>query len=179
MPIFEPDAPLFLVGFMATGKTTVGRLLAARLRWDFEDLDEMITREAGRPVADLFAAEGEDGFRAREAAALGRACLARRTIVATGGGAVVRPGNLEAMLNAGRVVALTATPEETVRRARAGRGPARPLLAGDDPLARAKELLGARAALYERAHLQIDTGGRAPADVAERIVAWMATGDAA
>jgi shikimate kinase len=172
METFEPDAPIFLVGFMATGKTTVGRLLAAKLRWPFEDLDEMIAAEAGRTVAEIFAAEGEDGFRAREARALAETCRRRRTIVATGGGAVVRPGNLEAMLGAGRVVALATTPEETVRRARY-RGADRPLLEGDDPLARARALLAARASLYARAHLQVDTSKRGPAEVAADILSWM------
>ena len=144
MQTFPPDAPIFLVGFMATGKTTVGRILAARLGWALVDLDEMIAVEAGQAVPRLFEAEGEAGFRAREARALAAVSAQQRLVVATGGGAACREDNLRTMLDAGRVVALAITPEEAVRRARGGAG--RPLLAGQaDPVARAAELLAARA----------------------------------
>src|SRR5437773_2639715 len=108
----EPDAPIFLVGFMATGKTTVGRILAARLGWRLVDLDEMITREAGQSVPRIFETEGEAGFRAREARALGAVSRERQVVVAPGGGAACREDNLRTMLDAGRVVALAITPEE-------------------------------------------------------------------
>src|SRR4051812_29379736 len=103
METFEPDAPLFLIGFMATGKTTVGRILAARLGWRLVDLDEVITREAGQSVPRIFEAEGEAGFRAREARALADVCRETKVVVATGGGAACREDNLRAMLGAGRV----------------------------------------------------------------------------
>jgi shikimate kinase len=84
METFEPDAPIFLVGFMATGKTTVGRILAARLGWKLVDLDEVIVREAGEPVPRIFEAEGEVGFRVREARALDAVSRERKLVVATG-----------------------------------------------------------------------------------------------
>ena len=171
MKTFEPDAPLFLVGFMATGKTTVGRILAARLGWQPVDLDEVIVREAGQSVPRIFETEGEAGFRAREARALGEVSRGRKVVVATGGGAACREDNLRAMLDAGRVVALAITPEEAVRRARGGAG--RPLLAGPDPVATATALLAARAPFYARAHFSVDTVGRLPQDVALDVLAWV------
>ena len=171
METFEPDVPLFLVGFMATGKTTVGRILAARLGWKLVDLDEVIVRDAGQSVPRIFETEGEAGFRAREARALGEVSRERKIVVATGGGAACREDNLRAMLAAGRVVALAITPEEAVRRARGGAG--RPLLAGADPLAAATALLAARSPFYARAHLTVDTVGRAPEDVADDVLAWI------
>jgi shikimate kinase len=171
METFAPDAPIFLIGFMATGKTTVGRLLAARLGYRLVDLDEMIAREAGRTVPQIFDAEGEAGFRAREARAVAAAAAETRVVVSTGGGAACREDNLGTMLAAGRVVALTVTPEEAVRRARGGAG--RPLLAGPDPLGKARALLAARAPFYARAHLSVDTVGRSPDDVAREVLAWV------
>src|SRR6476661_5383130 len=91
------DAPIFLVGFMATGKTTVGRILAQRLGWTMLDLDDLIAAEAGMTVPDIFAAEGEAGFREREARAVRAAGARRRTVIATGGGAACREDNLRAM----------------------------------------------------------------------------------
>jgi shikimate kinase len=171
METFPPDAPIFLIGFMATGKTTVGRILAARLGWRLVDLDEMIAAEAGQSVPHIFETEGEAGFRAREARALGDVSRRRRLVVATGGGAACREENLAAMLEAGRVVGLAITAEEAVRRARGGAG--RPLLSGPDPVATAAALLAARAPFYARAHLQVDTAGRLPQDVARDVLAWV------
>jgi shikimate kinase len=171
METFEPDAPLFLIGFMATGKTTVGRILAARLGWKLVDLDEVIAREAGQSVPRIFETEGEAGFRAREARAVEAAARERALVVATGGGAACREDNLRAMLGAGRVVALAITPEEAVRRARGGAG--RPLLSGPDPVGAATTLLAARAPFYARAHLSVDTVGRLPQDVALDVLAWV------
>jgi shikimate kinase / 3-dehydroquinate synthase len=168
-PSGDPDAPIFLVGFMATGKTTVGGLLAARLGWTLVDLDDVIAGAAGMPVSQIFATRGEAAFRDEEARAVRAACARRRTVVATGGGAVCRPDSLEAMLAAGRVVALAVTPEESVRRAGSASG--RPLLDGKtEPVAAAAALMAARRPFYARAHLQVDTTGRAPGDVAREIL---------
>jgi shikimate kinase len=169
MEPLDPDAPIFLIGFMATGKTTVGRLLAARLGWELVDLDGVVAAEAGLTVPEIFRREGEGGFRARETRALRAVSARRRAVVATGGGAACREENLLAMLAAGRVVALTVTAEEAVRRAGGGGG--RPLLEGQaDPLGAARILLDARAPFYARAHLSVDTAGRSPADVAQTIL---------
>lgn len=163
------DAPIFLVGFMASGKTTVGRLLAARLGWRFVDLDDLVVEGAGQSVAEIFASEGEPGFRRREAEALRRAAASPRTVVATGGGAVCREEALAIVLDAGRVVSLEVSAEEAVRRA--GTESGRPLLDSEaDPLGTARGLLEARREFYRRAHLRVETEGRAPEEVARLII---------
>ena len=163
------DAPVFLIGFMASGKSTVGRLVASQLGWDFRDLDEVIETTAGRSVPEIFAAEGEAGFRQREAEAVRQAATLRRTVIATGGGAACREENLALMLAAGPVVRLAVTPDEVVRRA-AGR-PTRPLLSGAaDPRAAAAALLAAREPFYARAHARVDTQDRPPAQVAADVL---------
>jgi shikimate kinase len=160
-----PDAPIFLIGFMASGKTTVGRLLAARLGWAFADLDDLIAAAAGTSVPRIFAEQGEAEFRRRETAVVLEAAARRGTVFATGGGAACREPNLGAMLAAGRVVALDVSPEEAVRRA--GDGSGRPLLDEQaDKLAAARALLAARDPFYRRAHLRVVTEGRTPAEVA-------------
>jgi shikimate kinase/3-dehydroquinate synthase len=169
LPPLAEDAPIFIVGFMATGKTTVGRILAARLGWGMLDLDDEIVRAAGMSVPEIFATRGEAAFRDEEARAVRVACARRQTVVATGGGAVCREESLGAMLASGTVVALAVTPEEAVRRA--GQASGRPLLDGRaDPIAAAAALLAARRPFYARAHLQVDTTGKDPAAVASEIL---------
>src|SRR4051812_17978196 len=112
MPPAADDAPIFLIGFMASGKTTVGRLLAERLGWAFVDLDEVIEVAAGKTVAEIFAAEGEAGFRRRETEALREVVQRRKTVVATGSGAPCREENISAMLAGGRVYWLDVTAEK-------------------------------------------------------------------
>ncbi|MES1205801.1 MAG: shikimate kinase [Pseudomonadota bacterium] len=166
------DAPVFLIGFMASGKTTVGRILAAKLRWRFLDLDGVITDAAGLSVEQIFAREGEAGFRARESEALRQAAASPRAVVATGGGAACVEPNLALMLASGRVVTLLVAPGDAVRRA----GPAsgRPLLApaagAADPLAAAFRLLAAREPFYARAHHRVETSGKSPEDVADEVL---------
>ena len=165
----DADAPIFLVGFMASGKTTVGRMLADRLGWAFADLDELVTRAAGRTVPEIFAAEGEAGFRRRESAAVREAAGRRRVVVATGGGAACREENLAAMLEGGRVIALGVSPEEAIRRAGGASG--RPLLDGKaDPVGEARRLLDARRAFYDRAHIRFQTDGRTPGEIAQALL---------
>jgi shikimate kinase len=162
---------------MATGKTTVGRIVAQRLGWAFEDLDASITAAAGLTVAQIFAGEGEAGFRRRETEAVRAAAGKRRIVVATGGGAACREPNLSLMLAAGRVVALSAPVEEVLRRAGA-KGSGRPLLEKqDDPRGAAAELLAAREPFYARAHQRVDTVGKPPEAVAGEVLAWLEGAD--
>src|SRR4051794_29603842 len=92
---------VYLVGARGSGKTTVGRLLADRLGWPFIDADDVIEARAGRSVTGIFAAEGEVGFRDREAAVLAEAAGLSRHVIATGGGAVLRPATRELLRSAG------------------------------------------------------------------------------
>jgi shikimate kinase len=165
----DDDAPIFLIGFMASGKTTAGRLLAERLDWTFVDLDKVIEDEAGKTVTQIFGAEGEAGFRKRETEAVREVAKRRKTVVATGGGAPCREENLEAMLTAGRVFWLAVTARDAV--ARAGKASGRPLLDGEvDPVAAARKLLEARRPFYERAHARVDTGGSTPKEVVDELL---------
>jgi shikimate kinase len=172
-PSLAPEAPVFLIGFMGSGKTTVGRLLAARLGRAFVDLDDLIVQAAGAPIPEIFSREGEAGFRRRETEALRAAAAGPGTVVATGGGAACREENLALMLASGRVVALEVSAAEAVRRT--GRRSGRPLLDGrTDPLAAATDLLAKRQAFYARAHLRVDTAGRTPEESAQAVVEGLA-----
>jgi shikimate kinase len=169
MPPADDDAPIFLIGFMASGKTTVGRLLAERLDWNFVDLDKVIEDEAGMTVPEIFAAEGEEGFRKRETEALREVAKRRQAVVATGGGAPCREENIEAMLAAGRVFWLDVSPEEAVRRA--GKGSGRPLLDGAaDPVEAARKLLDSRRRYYKRAHAGVATMDLSPSEIVNEIL---------
>lgn len=163
---------------MASGKTTVGRIVAARSGRQFHDLDQMITQGAGRSVARIFADEGESGFRRREMDALREAARLPGVVVATGGGAACQDANLSLMLASGTVVTLVVTPAEVLRRA--GTNSGRPLLSGvapdgaasanHDPEAAAAELLASRQAFYARAHHRVDTMGKTPEEVAREVL---------
>ncbi len=162
-------AHLILTGFMATGKTEVGRRLARALDRVFVDTDGLVEAEAGCAVAEVFAREGEAGFRARERKAIERACALGDAVIATGGGALVDPENRRRLFAAGPVVCLTATPEEIVRRI--GDAASRPLLASanGDRLARVRALLAERAPIYALATHTVDTTGLEPGEVVERV----------
>ncbi|HEU4561968.1 MAG TPA: shikimate kinase [Longimicrobium sp.] len=159
-----------LLGFMAAGKTAVGAELARRLGWRQVDLDAWIEAREGKRVARIFAEDGEARFRALEAEATREVAGMTGVVLSPGGGWITRPENLEA-LGAGTLsVWLQVSPEEAVRRA--GEAPGeRPLLAGPDPLAAARRLLGERTPLYARAALRVDTEGRPPEAVAAIIEA--------
>jgi shikimate kinase/3-dehydroquinate synthase len=178
-------APLFLIGFMAAGKTSVGRALASATARRFIDLDDVIAL-GGIPVANLVARD-EAEFRRREAAALASVIASAddSPVIATGGGAAAFGDNLARMRSAGLVVALGVDVDEAERRATIdersesrGRGPAGS--AGGDPLsivrgasrplmASARALSAARAPVYRRAHAVVDTTGRSVAEVAEAV----------
>ena len=156
-------APLFLIGFMATGKSTVGPMLAERLGRRFVDLDERIEAERKKTIPAIFAAEGEPAFRRYEAEALGHVAAERDVVVGCGGGTPCFFDNLRLMRTAGPVVALLASLDEILLRA--GDTSTRPLLAAGRE--RAERLYGERQAFYRRADVLIETGGRSPAEIAE------------
>lgn len=164
---------LFLTGFMASGKSAVGRQLAKRLQRRFVDLDAEIERAAGLSVAEIFARFGEPEFRARERRALEQASGGAPAVIATGGGIVVDAENRRRMRAHGTIVCLAATVEEILRRV--GEGGTRPLLAratdAAERRARVERLLADRAAAYADADHTVDTSGRAIAEVVDEIVA--------
>lgn len=168
----SPGRHLVLVGLMGVGKSTVGRALAERLGRPFVDLDEAVVAAAGRPVAQLFAEEGEAGFRAREAAVLAEVLGAgAAAVVATGGGAVLC-GRSRDRLAGQATVWLRASPPVLAERLGAAPGQERPLLAGADPEARLAELAGERDPLYhEVAGIVVDVGGLSVDEVVDRVLA--------
>ncbi len=162
--------PIWLVGMMGAGKSSVGRVLAARLSRAFVDTDVEVERVAGCSVAEIFASEGEPAFRQRERAAVA-ACAASEAVVALGGGAVAEPEIAQIVGAAGTSVYLRARPETLLDRV--GDAEARPLLAGLDGagrLARVSELLSAREPAYCGARERVDTDDRSVDVVAAEVV---------
>jgi shikimate kinase len=171
----HPDR-ILLIGYRGTGKTTVGQLLAAALGWEFVDADERIEAAAGRSIADIFAAEGEPGFRDREAAVLTELCAGDRRVIATGGGVVLRPANRELLRRSGFVAWLTGSPDALWRRTQADPTTAarRPNLTAAGGVEEVVNLLAVREPFYrEVASAAFDTDTRSPEQVAADILtAW-------
>ena len=150
---------IFLVGLMGAGKTTVGRMLARRLKLRFVDSDQEIERRCGVKLPVIFEIEGEAGFRAREEQAIAELTALEGIVLATGGGAVLAGDSRRRLASRGTVVYLNASPEDLFERVRHDRN--RPLLATADPLARLRELHAQRDALYRSvADLVVDTGAQ-------------------
>jgi len=158
---------LLLVGFMGTGKSTLGRLLARRWNRPFVDTDEVVERLAGKSVADIFAQDGEPAFRALERRVVESHLPESGAVVACGGGLVVPEGMGPLVSAKGVVVTLFASPEAIVRRV--GTRSHRPLLAGEDPAARVRELLAAREKAYLACGIAVYTDGRTLQQMAETV----------
>jgi len=161
---------LVLVGLMGAGKTTVGRRCAELLDRAFLDTDELIVAAAGLPFDELWAVEGEQGFRARERVAVADAVASPvPLVISCGGGAVLDPDNRRALRAAGIVVWLRATSEALARRLTGD--DTRPLLAGGDRTATPERLATVRAPAYEAAaHASVDTAGRTIDEVADAVL---------
>jgi shikimate kinase len=159
---------LYLVGMMGSGKSTAGRHLADLLGYRFLDADTSIEQVAGRSIPDLFASEGESGFRALEAAVLNQIASWHSLVVATGGGVVTRPENW-GQLHQGVVIWLDAPDALLLERLSSDPTP-RPLLQADDPAARLATLLAERRPLYAQADLHILQDGRPADQVASQIL---------
>jgi len=175
------ETTIWLVGMMGAGKSVAGRALARQLDRPFVDTDSEIERSAGRSVAEIFAHEGEAGFRARERAAIEAAAgdeAGRGAVVALGGGAIAQPGMAEWLAERGTVVYLRARPETLL--GRVGAAATRPLLHGADPgerRRRLEQLLAARRSAYESARLVLDTDGRSLEDVVAEIERGLRDGE--
>jgi shikimate kinase len=162
------DANLYLVGFMGTGKTTVGRAVAARLGFAFVDSDHEIERRCGREIPEIFAAEGEAAFRRMERDFVEGGHASSRTVVACGGGLVVQPGMAAALRRRGVVVCLHASVATIL--ARTARRKNRPLLAVADPEDRIRKLFAERDPIYRRAGTLILTDRRPVREVVAHVV---------
>jgi shikimate kinase len=147
---------IVLVGFMATGKTTLGRMLARKAGFTFVDMDKKIEEASGMAIPKIFEVEGEHGFRARESAVLRELAGSDRHVIATGGGVVTRPENLPLLRDLGFVVWLHT--RKKIIFDRVMRNPHRPLLRTADPYATIKTMVEARKPLYKAvADLKVKT----------------------
>jgi shikimate kinase len=158
---------LVLIGFMGTGKSSVGQQLAKLLQYDFIDTDQLIEARQGRSITAIFETEGEAGFRRMEADLARELSALDRVVIATGGGFPLSSGNIEVLRETGVIILLTAAPETIYQRVKNERH--RPLLADADPLARIVGLLETRAAVYREADITIDTTGKNPSEIAMEI----------
>lgn len=166
----ESLARIVLVGLPGAGKSTVGRLVAEALGWEFADMDAEIERRSGRTVAELFTERGEGGFREVESETTADLAQRRRVVVATGGGWVERSANLNALWTGGMTVFLRVS--AAVAAARLGaEGGGRPLLATPNPEKTLGELLVRREAIYLQAQHAVSVDSMAPNAVASYIVA--------
>jgi shikimate kinase len=166
---------IYLIGFSGTGKSTVARLLAARLGWPATDLDQRIAEEAGASIPQIFAHEGEAHFRERETQALRRVAEHGPVVVATGGGAPLREENRALMAASGWMIALEARPETVHARIQrqlhqAAPDAVRPLLDADDPLDRLRALKERRQPVYALADWTIHTDRLSAEQVADEIM---------
>ncbi len=153
-----PDINLYLVGFMGTGKSTVGRQVAKQLGFRFLDSDYEIERRQGKVVAKIFAEEGEPAFRDMEREFIERGHPAQRCVVACGGGLVVAPGMLELLQASGVVICLHASIETILQRTM--HTTHRPLLQVDDPAERVRQLYAQRDEIYRRTGTMVLTDNR-------------------
>lgn len=159
---------IILVGFMGTGKSAVGERLAARLDWEFIDLDRRVEAIAGRTIPEIFTLEGEAGFRDRESQLLRSMVGTSGAVMATGGGIMGRDENVRLLRDLGTLVCLTARPEVILERTRPWED--RPMLAGaSNPGAVVDRLLEERADRYALAELAVDTSDLTVEDVVEAI----------
>ncbi|HEX7629694.1 MAG TPA: 3-dehydroquinate synthase [Candidatus Methylomirabilis sp.] len=162
---------IILGGFMATGKSSVGRRLAIVLGYDFLDLDTLIAAEEGMPISEVFTTRGEGTFRALETRMVERVAGRTGCVVATGGGTIVNPRNLETLKRSGVVVALTADPDTIL--ARIGPTEDRPMLWGGDKRERVRLLLEQRAEAYAKADLIVDASARTIDHVVNHILEFL------
>jgi len=162
------DVNLYLVGFMGTGKTTVGRAAAQRLGFTFVDSDHEIERAQGRSIADIFARDGEPAFRAMERAFVEGGHPAARTVVACGGGLVVQPGLPALLAERGVTVCLHASIGTILERT--GRQDGRPLLDVPDPAERVRALLAEREPIYRAVGTLVMTDARPLREVVAHVV---------
>jgi shikimate kinase len=167
---------IFLIGPMGSGKSAVGRQLAKMLRREFHDSDAVIEARTGVDIPLIFEKEGEAGFRRREREVIEALTALDDVVIATGGGAILDPGNRAALASRGLVVYLDASVEQQLERTRLSSH--RPLLETPDPAARLAALMLERAPLYrELAALTVATDGRMVREVAQEIRGALAVMD--
>ncbi len=159
---------LALIGFMGTGKSSVGRLAAEQLHFDYLDTDELIQSRAGRTITDIFDGDGEAAFRKLEQQLVNELAARKRTVISTGGGLPTNPVNLASLKTHALIVCLWASPEKIWERVR--NQTHRPLLRSPNPRLKIRELLAAREPFYRQADVLINTDLRSAREVAQQVV---------
>ena len=158
---------LALIGFMGAGKTSVGRLVAEQLHFDYLDTDELIQSRTGRPIAEIFSTDGEAAFRKMESDLVGELAARTKTVISTGGGLPVNPQNLLNLKKYSLVVCLWASPEKIWERVK--NQTHRPLLHDADPQKKIRELLAVREPFYRQADVLLNTELRSVREVAQQV----------
>jgi shikimate kinase len=157
-----------LCGFMGTGKSSVGRLVAEQLHFAFLDTDTVIEARAGKSVAQIFAEQGEAAFRELERKIVKELAQRSRTVISTGGGLVVDPENMSSLKEHAYVVCLWASPDAIYVRVKNQNH--RPLLKEPEPLEKIRRLLAERAPFYKQADVLLNTEIRSPREVAQQVL---------
>ncbi len=172
---------LILIGYRGSGKSTIGPLVANRLRQPFVDLDEVIVEKTGKTISQVFSEEGEAGFRSREQTSLQELRKLKNCVISLGGGAVVKPENRVLVRRMGKVVWLRAPAVVLWSRIKADPSSAktRPALTPAGGLAEVEAVLAEREPIYHRvAHQTVDTVAASPEEVVESIELWFRANDA-
>lgn len=159
---------LALIGFMGAGKTSVGRLVAEQLHFDYLDTDELIVSRTGRSISEIFKTDGEPAFRALERQVVVELVERTKTLVSTGGGLPVNPANLTSLKTHALVVCLWASPDKIWERVK--NQSHRPLLHAPDPQKKVRDLLAAREPFYKQADVLVNTDIRSVREVAQQVV---------
>jgi len=157
-----------LIGFMGTGKTSVGRLVAEQLHFHYVDTDEMIQTATGKTIADIFSTCGEPAFRALEEKVVNDLTARHQTVISCGGGLPVAPQNLASLKTHALVVCLWASPAKIWERVK--NQTHRPLLHDPDPQKKISELLTARGPFYKQADILLNTESRSLREVAQQVI---------
>ena len=157
-----------LVGLPGSGKSTVGRLVAEQLHAGFVDVDAILTRREGKPITMIFAEKGEAAFREMERKEMETALASEPAVIAPGGGWAAQPGAIDQAKAHALVVYLRTRPETAAQRA-APEG-TRPMLIGDDPVARMRQLQKEREPFYRAAHAAVDTDRKSAPQIANEVV---------
>lgn len=159
---------IVLLGFMGTGKTSVGKSLAKRLDMTFVDMDDVIVQREGKSVSDIFAQDGESHFRQLERNLVQELSAESGKVIAPGGGIVLNPDNISDFESSGLVICLTATPETILDRVKDDKH--RPLLEEGDKLEKIKSILDKRIDLYNAISRQLPTDGLSVDDVVDNVI---------
>jgi shikimate kinase len=157
-----------LIGFMGTGKSSVGRLIADTLHYTFLDTDDVIIGRAGASIEDIFKHQGEPAFRQMEARIVEELSRRERTVISTGGGLPADERNIASLKTHALVICLWASPEKILHRVQGQSH--RPLLKDVDPVTRIRELLGEREKFYRQADVLVNTEFRSLREVAQQVM---------